>query len=615
MKNKPRKLLSTLLIAMMVIGLFAAAPLTASAADSWVLTPGGASTATGIFTVTKFDVLWSDGTAISSTHKIDQWDALKVEMEFKLSDTGFPENSVTVIELPDDLEFGEPMGSGSLSFDLNVEGSSPAKVFAKAVVNLTAKTITLTYTDYPSKNANVRGKLNFWVSADLAATVATTTISFENKSFIGSGGITIGYERIGENPAEVVAKWGSVLLDTSSDPLGSKYGQYYINYGMRLNAAETLNISSITDNLGTFPLAYKDAVIDWSTFRFQFADYAYNAATSSWGYTTISGKASSSWDNLDGRHADFGISSMTKDADDRGFEIEFSPVATTSVIIYYRVYLGIVPPAEGTDKFENTVILNGSSTDKRTINATYLSGGSGSGIGNNYIISIRKVRSGSTDILPGASFAIYAANAAGDAPEGPALATSDDSDGSKSGVHEFTGLLLRKYFIVETAAPTGYVLNSNPFLVDLTLHCAPTKLDYEVDFPNAKEPTTSSSGDDDPVPPPQIPKEPEIPEPPVPPVPPAPPVPSLPENTLIPDGDGWIELYEDGTPFGKWEWDEDEEVWVLGEWESDEDTTPDTLPAAGDGGIPMHLFSLIGVSLVGIGVALRFGRKKRGKHE
>jgi conserved repeat domain len=72
------------------------------------------------------------------------------------------------------------------------------------------------------------------------------------------------------------------------------------------------------------------------------------------------------------------------------------------------------------------------------------------------------------------------------------------------------------------------------------------------------------------------------------------PMPSTPTGTLIPSEDGWIELDPDGTPLGKWTWDEEEEEWIF------EDIPLGALPPTGYYGIPSYLFFLMSIALVGI---------------
>ena len=39
-----------------------------------------------------------------------------------------------------------------------------------------------------------------------------------------------------------------------------------------------------------------------------------------------------------------------------------------------------------------------------------------------------------------------------------------------------------------------------------------------------------------------------------------------PSSNLVEDGDGWLELDEDGVPLGRWDWDEDLGEWVFEEF-------------------------------------------------
>ena len=88
------------------------------------------------------------------------------------------------------------------------------------------------------------------------------------------------------------------------------------------------------------------------------------------------------------------------------------------------------------------------------------------------------------------------------------------------------------------------------------------------------------------------------------------PLPTVPGNRLIPDGDGWIEIDEDGVPLGRWEWNDEEEMWIF-----DEDIPLGSIPNTGDSGVPVHLFFLMGISLIGIGVVLGSGRRKAENHK
>ena len=85
-----------------------------------------------------------------------------------------------------------------------------------------------------------------------------------------------------------------------------------------------------------------------------------------------------------------------------------------------------------------------------------------------------------------------------------------------------------------------------------------------------------------------------------------PPLPTAPGNTLISDGEGWLELDENGVPRGRWEWDDEEGKWIF-----EEDIPLGSLPQTGDSDIPVYIFLFMGASLIGIGLTLRFGQRKR----
>ena len=90
-----------------------------------------------------------------------------------------------------------------------------------------------------------------------------------------------------------------------------------------------------------------------------------------------------------------------------------------------------------------------------------------------------------------------------------------------------------------------------------------------------------------------------------------PPRPTTPGNTLIPGGGGWVELNEAGVPLGRWDWDEKENKWIF-----DDNVPLGNLPRTGGSGIPAYMFSLMGLSFLGIGVTtLRFSQRKFKKHE
>ena len=45
-----------------------------------------------------------------------------------------------------------------------------------------------------------------------------------------------------------------------------------------------------------------------------------------------------------------------------------------------------------------------------------------------------------------------------------------------------------------------------------------------------------------------------------------PPGPNTPRGSIVSDGDGWLEIGEDGVPLGRWNWDEEEQKWIFDEF-------------------------------------------------
>ena len=252
--------------------------------------------------------------------------------------------------------------------------------------------------------------------------------------------------------------------------------------------------------------------------------------------------------------------------------------------------------------------------------------------------------------MGGAEFELYVSNGGGDAffdTDPDKMITVGDlnfyllasgTTNDATGVARFKNQILTRSFallfmFVETKAPDGYITPGAPnnrtffyfhekdsemiglleLLSDAIKDDAVEAMDplsgNRIFIPNDPK-SIGGTG------PPETPKDPETPEPSDPPYvpggtdPDVPPNPPTPGNTLIPDGDGWIELDEDNVPLGRWDWDDDEDMWIF-----DDDVPLAGLPKTGDSGVPVYMLLLMGASLSGLGVALSLGRKKREKHE
>ena len=85
-----------------------------------------------------------------------------------------------------------------------------------------------------------------------------------------------------------------------------------------------------------------------------------------------------------------------------------------------------------------------------------------------------------------------------------------------------------------------------------------------------------------------------------------PPVPTASGNTLVPAGDGWLELNEDGVPLGAWTWDEELEEWIF-----EEDVPLGYLPATGSSSDLIYRYLLLGMFLFGTGLILVFRSRNK----
>ena len=330
----------------------------------------------------------------------------------------------------------------------------------------------------------------------------------------------------------------------------------------------------------------------------------------------------------------------------------------------------VTAPMGSNEDIWNKIVIESLSVEIEAREASYIvqnsSAMSGANLSN---LHIEKYDGQSDAKLPGAEFDLYMAlgsnnpYAGGELEEKITIGSIDfyklettditDSDG-KAGLTSpwLTPTHKALYLLEEITTPTGYVVPKNLdkytfFLLDFDeitnwkdkLSAANGGVTVEisaavgvVEVPNSKippdpggptdpEPTDPKPTDPEPTDPePTDPGptdlepldiEPIEPEPTVPVTPggtdpETPPNPTFPGNTLIPDGEGWIELDEDGVPLGRWEWDEDEEMWMF-----DEDVPLAGLPSTGYSNTPAHLFFLMGATLLWIGLRLTINRRKR----
>lgn len=107
--------------------------------------------------ITEMYVTNKDGNPIPKKG-VQMWETFQVHVKFSLPNNTVNEGDTTTITLPETLRFPEWT-------DFEIKDSKD-KVVAHAKINPTTKTITLTYTKYPSEHSDVLGELFFYAAVD-----------------------------------------------------------------------------------------------------------------------------------------------------------------------------------------------------------------------------------------------------------------------------------------------------------------------------------------------------------------------------------------------------------------------------------------------------------------
>ena len=209
---------------------------------------------------------------------------------------------------------------------------------------------------------------------------------------------------------------------------------------------------------------------------------------------------------------------------------------------------------------------------------------------------VTKVRAGTITALTGAEFDLYDADSSGNM--GNRLGAFNET--GTTGEYEYPEALSKGiYYVVETKAPAGYVLNA----VHQKVEIDGTRDTISIEIENVPE--TGTAPPTNPTAPP-----PADPQPGLPADPPA--VPSERPNPpttgkLVPDDDGnFTELDENDIPLGDWTWDEDLEEWIF-----EAEVPLASIPATGDSSNQFTLALLCAAALCAA-VALIRPRKRAG---
>ena len=366
----------------------------------------------------------SKSTGGAITDPLGVWESFQVEANFVLPNGRVKEGDQTVIQLGDDFKVFE-------TDTIDLLDPSGQKV-ATATVDDQRKTITVTYTDYPERMANVTGKLRFFARVDHQVVKGQKTLDFTltvDKKVISGGKIDYKGVNPGEYPPtpEVFSKWGW----TNSDD------KLKLTYTLNINQGHTaLHNIDIKDHL-----AFTDGKIK--------AD-SVNIHTGTWQI-----------DNEDGAYHLRDTTNVTKNyspvvsEDGQSLTVHIGDLAPEQgMTIRYDVYLDKVPAINTSYKNNATMTATEIQEQNKVADILYqfLDGNFN---GEKYSFTIHK-KGENGQALAGAVFAVIA----DDTNEQVGTITTDEN-----GTGTITGLIKQAYTVQEIQAPTGYVLSKEPIKI------------------------------------------------------------------------------------------------------------------------------------------------------
>ena len=372
--------------------------------------------------VTSVNISKSTGGAI--TDPLGVWESFQVEAKFVLPNGRVKAGDQTVIQLGDDFKVFE-------IDTIDLLDPSGQKV-ATATVDDQRKIITVTYTDYPERMANVTGKLRFFARVDHQVVKGQKTIDFTlkvNKDIISGGKIDYKGVNPGKYPPtpEVFSKWGWT----------NSYDKLKLTYTLNINQGHTaLHNIDIKDKLAFTDGKIKvDSVnIHIGTWKISDGDGAYHLRN-----TTNVTKNYSPVVSADGRSLTVHIGDL---APEQGMTIR------------YDVYLNKVPAINTSYKNNATMTAKEIKEQNKVADVLYqfLDGDFN---GEKYSFTIHK-KGENGQALAGAIFAVTADDT------GEQVGTIETDE---NGVGTITGLIKQAYTVQEIQAPTGYVLSEEPIKI------------------------------------------------------------------------------------------------------------------------------------------------------
>lgn len=360
--------------------------------------------------ITEMYVTNKDGNPIPKKG-VQMWETFQVHVKFSLPNNTVNEGDTTTITLPETLRFPEWT-------DFEVKDSKD-KVVAHAKINPTTKTITLTYTKYPSEHSDVLGELFFYAAVDHNKVKIEKDIDLDfkvgHKTKIGG---KLHYQGPGKKIESILEK--SAWQDGANKSL--------LQYALAINRKGIdLKEVNVQDRLDDDA---KGIQIDQSSIRIYEVRW--------------------SWKNGEWKHdneKDVTTNHQIKmDDDKRGFQTYLGNIGTKGYYIRYQVKTNYEPV--GGEVFKNKAKLSSKDKISEEVNISLVYRAAG-GFAEGYVYSmnLHKEDEKTKQALAGAKFKVT-------------------RDSNKKVIGEYTtdpngditipNLLKDDYTIEEVEAPKGY---------------------------------------------------------------------------------------------------------------------------------------------------------------
>ncbi|WP_260843547.1 Spy0128 family protein [Streptococcus constellatus] len=369
--------------------------------------------------ITEMYVTNKDGNPIPPKG-VQMWETFQVHAKFSLPNNTVNEGDTTTITLPETLRFPEWT-------DFEVKDAKD-KVVAHAKINPTTKTITLTYTKYPSEHSDVLGELFFYAAVDHNKVKIEKDIDLDfkvgHKTKIGG---KLHYQGPGKKSESILEK--SAWQDGANKSL--------LQYALAINRKGVdLKEVNVQDRLDDDT---KGIQIDQNSIRIYEVRW--------------------SWENGEWKHdneKDVTTNHQIKmDDDKRGFQTYLGNIGTKGYYIRYQVKTNYEPV--GGEVFKNKAKLSSKDKISEEVNISLVYRAAG-GFAEGYVYSmnLHKEDEKTKQALAGAKFKVTR-----DSNKKVIGEYTTDSNGDIT----IPNLLKDDYTIEEIKAPEGYQLSKEKIKV------------------------------------------------------------------------------------------------------------------------------------------------------